>query len=216
MADIENPIGLEKGQDVQGTKPAESGAIPAGVLEKAKEYGVQPGQWQQYGQHMQDEYNRIVSNIMTEYKLLDQVEQERIIRALESGDDHALDEVLLMVDAHLKGQDKELPHVLNNLKKVAAKKILELAADGKLSNPVPATQSSTQDDPLHPVVEVIVTLYQTLNAPDQQTIFKQIASGDMSGIENLIVKLEQFGYKPQELDRKRLYPRIIERLSTMQ
>lgn len=134
MADLENPAAIEKGQDAMGSqKPAESGAIPPGVMEKAREYGVQPGQWQQYGQHIQDEYTRIVNTIMSEYKLLDQVEQNRIIQAIESGDEHALDEVLLLVNAHLMGQDRELPHVLNNLKKVAAKKILSLAEAGKLA-----------------------------------------------------------------------------------
>lgn len=212
MADIENPIGLEKGQDVQGTKPAESGAFPAGVLDKAREYGVQPGQWQQYGQHIQDEYNRIMGNIMAEYKLLDQVEQERIIRALESGDEHALDDVLLLVDAHLKGQDKELPHVLNNLKKVAAKKILELADSGKLVTEV--VNNSQPDDDLAVVVEVVLTLFQTLNKPDQDEILISVAAGNTSILDRLFTKLTTFGYDLANIDMKQLQERTIQKLST--
>lgn len=212
MADLENPAAIEKGQDAMGSqKPAESGAIPPGVMEKAREYGVQPGQWQQYGQHIQDEYTRIVNTIMSEYKLLDQVEQNRIIQAIESGDEHALDEVLLLVNAHLMGQDRELPHVLNNLKKVAAKKILSLAEAGKLAALSTSQQASVQDE-LAPVVEVVVTLFQTLNVPQQEEMVVSLRRGDSAALDTLIAKLTTFGYQLESLDLADLRARVTKRL----
>lgn len=212
MADLEKPAAIEKGQDVMGSqKPAESGAIPPGVMEKAREYGVQPGQWQQYGQHIQDEYTRIVNTIMSEYKLLDQVEQNRIIQAIESGDEHALDEVLLLVNAHLMGQDRELPHVLNNLKKVAAKKILSLAEAGKLAALSTSQQASVQDE-LAPVVEVVVTLFQTLNVPQQEEMVLSLRGGDSAALDTLIAKLTTFGYQLESLDLADLRARVTKRL----
>lgn len=212
MADLENPAAIEKGQDAMGSqKPAESGAIPPGVMEKAREYGVQPGQWQQYGQHIQDEYTRIVNTIMSEYKLLDQVEQNRIIQAIESGDEHALDEVLLLVNAHLMGQDRELPHVLNNLKKVAAKKILSLAEAGKLAA-LPNSQQASVQDELAPVVEVVLTLFQTLNVPQQEEMVASLRQGDSAALDTLIAKLTTFGYQLESLDLADLRGRVSKRL----
>jgi len=129
MPELESPINIEKGEEGPGKKP-EEGEIPAGVLEKAREYGVQPSQWQQYGQQIQQEYDRIVKAVMSEYQLLDKVEQEKIIHALQSGDDSALDQVLATVQSSVKEQDRALPGVMNNLKKVAAKKILEQYGEG--------------------------------------------------------------------------------------
>ncbi|MBI4836292.1 MAG: hypothetical protein HY817_03450 [Candidatus Abawacabacteria bacterium] len=212
MADIENPIGLEKGHDVQGQKPSEAGAIPPGVMEKASEYGVQPSQWQQYGQHIQDEYNRIMNVIMHEYKLLDEVEQTRILKALESGDDHALDDVLLLVEAHLQGQNRELPHVLGNLKKVAAKKIIDLAAEGKLETAIPTKQAQYQDDALAPVVEIIVTFFQTANVAEQQAIKLALVAGTPQALDALVQKLTAFGYKLEELNIDELKRRAAEKI----
>ncbi len=124
MADIENPINIEKGEEGAGKKPQE-GEIPAGVMEKAREYGVQPSQWQQYGGQIQQEYDRIVEAVKAEYKLLDKLAQEKIIQGIESGDDSALDQLLASVQSNIKEQGQTLPGVMSNLKKVAAKTILE-------------------------------------------------------------------------------------------
>lgn len=212
MADIENPISIEKGQDVQGQKPQEAGAFPPGVLDKAREYGVQPSQWQQYGQHIQAEYDKIMQNIVAEYKLLDEVEQSKILRALESGDEHALDDVLINVEAHLMNQDKELPHVLNNLKKVAAKKILDLAHAGKLPELPASTSSTAQDDSLQTIVDILLTFFQAANAIDQEQIILGLKAGQYQVLDTLINKLPSFGYQLESLDLALLKQRTAEKL----
>ncbi|MBP7057374.1 hypothetical protein KBB08_02695 [Candidatus Gracilibacteria bacterium] len=203
MADIENPIALERSQDTIGqSKPQEAGAFPPGVVEKAKEYGVQPGQWQQYGQQIQQEYDRIMKLIMKEYKLLDQAEQMEIIKAIESGDDSALDDVMLHVDARLTDQDRALPHVLNNIKKVAAKNILELASQGKLfAHQEPAQQPNKA---LLDLVEVLVTLYKGLNQQEQIHIATALKKGDVFVLDSLVQQLPMLGLKLEMIDTKEL------------
>ncbi len=197
MADIENPIALEKSQDAMGKSQAqEGGEFPPGVMEKAREYGVQPSQWQQYGAQIQGEYDRIVKLIMKEYKMLDDVEQKEILLAIQSGDDSALDDVLLNVEARLSDQDRALPSVMNNLKKVAAKNILQLAAEGKLGHGVVAKR----DEAMTQLVDILLGLFRALNQPEQDSTMIAIKQGNLAVLDSLVGNLPMLGYKTDKVD----------------
>ncbi len=209
MADIENPIALEKSQDSVGqSKAQETGEYPPGVMEKASEYGVQPSQWQQYGAQIQGEYDRIVKLIMKEYKMLDEIEQNEILLAIQSGDDSALDDVLLHVEAKLADQDRALPSVMNNLKKVAAKNILQLAAEGKLHTNVVAQR----DDTLVQIVDILVGLFRALNQPEQDNVMANIKQGNLAILDSLIHNLPMLGYKTDKVDRNVLKQAFAKKL----
>lgn len=209
MADIENPIALEKSQDSIGqSKAQEAGEFPPGVIEKAQEYGVQPSQWQQYGTQIQGEYDRIVKLIMKEYKMLDEVEQKEILLAIQSGDDSALDDVLLHVEARLTDQDRALPSVMNNLKKVAAKNILQLAAEGKLNKNVLAQR----DDTLAQIVDILVGLFRALNQPEQDSMMVAIKQGNLGVLDSLIHNLPMLGYKTDKVDSNMLKQALAKKL----
>lgn len=209
MADIENPIALEKSQDSLGnSKAQEGGEFPPGVMEKAREYGVQPSQWQQYGTQIQGEYDRIVKLIMKEYKMLDEVEQNEILLAIQSGDDSALDDVLLHVEARLSDQDRALPSVMNNLKKVAAKNILQLAAEGKLGKNTVAQR----DETLAQMVDILVGLFRALNQPEQDAILSSIKQGNLVLLDSLLQNLPMLGYKTDKVDLNVLKQTLAQQL----
>jgi hypothetical protein len=209
MADIENPIALEKSQDSLGSSKAqEAGEFPPGVMEKAREYGVQPSQWQQYGAQIQGEYDRIVKLIMKEYRMLDEVEQKEILLAIQSGDDSALDDVLLHVEARLSDQDRALPSVMNNLKKVAAKNILQLAAEGKLGKNVVAQR----DETLAQMVDILIGLFRALNQPEQDNILINIKQGNLVVLDSLLQNLPMLGYKTDKVDLNVLKQSLAQKL----
>lgn len=211
MADIENPIALEKSQDSLGnSKAQESGEFPPGVMEKAREYGVQPSQWQQYGTQIQGEYDRIVKLIMKEYKMLDEVEQNEILLAIQSGDDSALDDVLLHVEARLSDQDRALPSVMNNLKKVAAKNILQLAAEGKLGKNTVAQR----DETIAQLVDILVGLFRALNQPEQDSMLINIKQGNLVVLDSLLQNLPMLGYKTDKVDMNVLKQTLAQQLIT--
>lgn len=211
MADIENPIALEKSQDSLGnSKAQEGGEFPPGVMEKAREYGVQPSQWQQYGTQIQGEYDRIVKLIMKEYKMLDEVEQNEILLAIQSGDDSALDDVLLHVEARLSDQDRALPSVMNNLKKVAAKNILQLAAEGKLGKNTVAQR----DETIAQLVDILVGLFRALNQPEQDSMLINIKQGNLVVLDSLLQNLPMLGYKTDKVDMNVLKQTLAQQLIT--
>lgn len=209
MADIENPIALEKSQDSLGnSKAQEGGEFPPGVMEKAREYGVQPSQWQQYGTQIQNEYDRIVKLIMKEYKMLDEVEQKEILLAIQSGDDSALDDVLLHVEARLSDQDRALPSVMNNLKKVAAKNILQLAAEGKLGK----NSVAQRDETVAQMVDILMGLFRALNQPEQDAILSNIKQGNLVALDSLLQNLPMLGYKTDKVDLNAVKQVLAQRL----
>lgn len=67
-------------------------------------------------------------------------------------------------------------------------------------------------DELAPVVEVVVTLFQTLNVPQQEEMVLSLRRGDSAALDTLIAKLTTFGYQLESLDLADLRARVTKRL----